>query len=217
MNIGIPKESRPSEYRVGLSPAGVQMLTNRGHTCYIEHDAGLHVGFSDHDYEKVGGQIVYTAHEVFGRAELVLKVTRPQEEELKLIQPGAAIGGVLHLPAASQTKIDYLLKNKITTIAYEQIQHEDGTRPVLQIISEIGGKLIAQIAAYFLQNNTGGKGILLGGISGIPPAEVAIIVAGVLGDLYGKTIRQRAESLIKIAHPKFRKELKKQSKKLHYI
>ena len=130
------------------------MLTNRGHTCYIEHDAGLHVGFSDNDYEKVGGQIVYSADEVFGRAELVLKVTRPQEEELNLIQPGAAIGGDLHLPAASQTKIHYLLKNKITIIAYEQIQHEDGTRPVLQIMSEIDGKLIAQIATFFLQNNT---------------------------------------------------------------
>lgn len=217
MDIGIPKESRPSEYRVGFSPAGVQMLMNRGLTCYIGHNAGLHVGFSDQNYEKVEGQIVYSAHEVFGRAELVLKVTRPQEEELILIQPGAAIGGALHLPATSQTKIHYLLKNRITPIAYKQIQHEDGTRPVLQIISEIGGKLIAQIAAFFLQNNTGGKGILLGGIPGIPPVEEVTIGAGVLGDLYWKTIRQRAESLIKIAHPKFREELKKQSKQLHYI
>ena len=166
MDIGIPKESVSSEYREGLSPAGVQMLTNRGHTCYIGHNAGLHFGFSDHDYEKVVGQIVFSTHEVFGRAELVLKVTLPQEEELKLIQPGAAIGGTLHLPVASQTKIHYLLKNRITTIAYEQIQHEDGTRPVFKIISEIGENLIAQIAAFFLQNNTGGKGILLRGIPG---------------------------------------------------
>ena len=181
MNIGIPKETRPSEYRVGLSPAGVQRLTNRGHTCYVEHNAGLHVGFSDSDFENAGAKIAYSSHEVLGRADLILKFSRPQEEELDQIQPGAAIGGALHLPSASQSKIDFLLKNKITTIAYEQIQHEDGSRPVLRIMSEIGGRLIAQIAANLLQNNTGGKGILLGGIPGIPPAEVLIIGAGVLG------------------------------------
>lgn len=181
MNIGIPKESRPSEYRVGLSPAGVQSLTNRGHNSYVEHDAGLHVGFSDQDYENAGAHIVYSAHEAFGRADFILKVTRPQEEELEMVSPGSIIGGALHLPSASQNKIDYLLKNKITTIAYEQIQREDGSRPVLNIMSEIGGRLIPQIAANLMQNNQGGKGILLGGVTGIPPAEVVIIGAGVFG------------------------------------
>ncbi len=181
MNIGIPKESRPSEYRVGLSPSGVQRLTSRGHTCYLEHDAGKFAGFSDHDYENAGAKIVYSSHEAFARADFIIKVARPQEEELDLIRPGSIVSGWLHLPAASQTKIETLLKKKITTIAYEQIQREDGTRPVLQMMSQIAGKMLPQIAAYLLQNNNGGKGILLGGIAGIPPAEVVIIGAGVLG------------------------------------
>jgi alanine dehydrogenase len=181
MNIGIPKESRPSEYRVGLSPAGVQRLVSRGHTCYVENNAGKYAGFSDHDYQRAGASIVYSAHEAFGRADIVLKLTRPQEDELKMIQPGAVLGGALHLSAASQAKIDYLLENNITTVAYEQIHRADDTRPVLTAMSEIGGYMCAQVAANLLQNNTGGKGILLGGAPGIPPAEVVIIGAGVFG------------------------------------
>lgn len=186
MNIGIPKEIRTSEYRVGLPPSGVRSLTKRGHTCYIEHDAGLHNGYSDQDFENAGGKIVYSAHEAFGRADLVLKFSRPIEEELEMIQPGAALCGFLHLPSASQSKIDYLLENKITTIAYEQIQESDGIRPVLRVMSEIGGRISAQIAAYLLQNNTGGKGILLGGTAGVPPAEVVIIGAGFFGQMATK-------------------------------
>lgn len=182
MNIGIPKESRPSEYRVGISPAGIQRLTARGHTCYIEHDAGKFAGFSDLDYENAGASIVYSAHEAFGRADLILKVARPQDQELELIQPDSILAGWLHLPAASQTKIDILLDKKITTVAYEQIQRADGTRPVLQTMSTIGGNCLPQIAAHFLQNDKGGKGILLGGVAGIPAAEVVIIGAGVLGN-----------------------------------
>lgn len=181
MNIGIPKESRPSEYRVGLSPSAIQRLTNRGHTCYIEHNAGTYAGFNDLDYENAGAKIVYSSHEAFARGDFVIKISRPLEEELELIRPGGILSGWLHLPAASQSKIDLLLKNEITTVAYEQIQRPDGIRPVLQTMSLIGGKLLPQIAAYLLQNNNGGKGILLGGIAGLPPAEVVIIGAGVLG------------------------------------
>ncbi|HKJ27829.1 MAG TPA: alanine dehydrogenase [Anaerolineales bacterium] len=181
MNIGIPKESRPSEYRVGISPAGIQRLVDRGHTCYIEHDAGKFAGFSDLDYENAGASIVYSAHEAFGRAELILKVARPQDAELELIQPGSILAGWLHLPAANQSKIDHLLDHKITTVAYEQIRREDGIRPVLQAMSAIGGSILPQIAAHLLQNDKGGKGILIGGVAGIPPAEIVIIGAGVLG------------------------------------
>ncbi|MBN2043680.1 MAG: alanine dehydrogenase [Anaerolineales bacterium] len=181
MNIGIPKESRPSEYRVGMSPAGVKRLTNREHKCFVEHDAGKFAGFSDLDFENAGATIVYSAHEAFARADLVLKVARPQESELALIRPGAILCGFLHLAAASQSKIDTLLENKITTIAYEQIQRSDGKRPVMRMMSELGGSLLPQIAAHLLQNNTGGKGILLNGAAGIPPAEVVVIGAGMLG------------------------------------
>lgn len=186
MNIGIPKESRPSEYRVGLSPAGVQRLVYRGHTCFVEHDAGKFAGFHDHEYQQAGASIVYSAHEALARAEIILKVTRPLQSELSMIQPGAIIGGALHLSAANEAKIKYLLDHDITTVAYEQIQRVDGFRPVLSAMSEIGGHMFAQVAANLLQNNTGGKGILLGGATGIPPAEVVIIGAGVLGSTAAK-------------------------------
>ena len=181
MNIGIPKESRPSEYRVGLSPAGVRRLTRRGHTCFVEHNAGKAAGFSDQDYEKAEATIVYSAHEAFARADFILKISRPLEEELALIRPGSILGGFLHLPAASKSKIEYLLENKITTIPYEMVQKEDGSRPVMKQMTQIGGRLIPQIAAHLLQNNNGGKGILLGGVAGVPPAEVVVIGAGLLG------------------------------------
>ena len=181
MNIGIPKERRSFEYRVGLSPAGVQMLSNQGHICYVEHDAGLGAGFSDQEYEQAGARIVYSSHEVFGRSDLLVKVSRPLLDEIEWLRPGSAVAGLLHLPSARQDKIEGLLANDITAIAYEQIQLNDGILPVLRPLSQIGGRLAAQIGARLLQNNSGGKGILLGGVPGVAPAEVVIIGAGVVG------------------------------------
>lgn len=182
MNIGIPKERRPFEYRVGMTPAGIRMLIKQGHTCYIEHDAGLGSGFSDKEYETAGGRIVYSPHEVFGRADLLLKVARPMLEEIEWLRPGVAIAGLLHLGSARKDKIDALLRNKITAIAYEQITLQDGTVPVRRPLSQIGGRLAAQIGALLLQNDQGGKGILIGGVPGVPPAEVVIIGAGIVGN-----------------------------------
>jgi alanine dehydrogenase len=181
MNIGIPKERRPFEYRVGLTPAAVQELVAAGHTCDVEHDAGLGAGFSDLDYERNGARIVYSPHEVFGRADLLLKVARPIQEEIEWLRPGVAFAGLLHLASARQEKVEKLIKNKITAIAYEQIQLADGSLPVLRPMSQIGGRMAAQIAAVLLHNNNGGKGILIGGIAGVPPAEIAIVGAGVVG------------------------------------
>jgi alanine dehydrogenase len=172
MNIGVPKERRPFEYRVGLTPAAIKELSEAGHECFIEHDAGLGAGFSDQDYEKDGARVVYSAHEVFGRADLLLKVARPLQDELEWLRPGTIVAGLLHLAAARQDKVDILLKNKISAVAYEQIQLSDGRLPVLSSMSQIGGRMTAQIAAVLLQNNLGGKGILLGGIAGVPPAEI---------------------------------------------
>lgn len=186
MNIGIPKEQRAFEYRVGLSPAGVEMLTEYGHICYVEHDAGLGAGFNDKDYEVAGARIAYSAHEVFGRADLLLKVARPLKEEILWLRPGSAIAGLLHLGSARRDKIDLMLENKITAIAYEQFQLPDGTVPVRKPLSRIGGALAAQIAARLMQNNDGGKGILLGGGPGVPPAEVAIVGAGIAGNAAAK-------------------------------
>lgn len=181
MNIGIPKESRPFEYRVGLSPAGVDMLIQSGHQVLLEHDAGVLTGFSDKEYEKVGARLVFSPEESFGRADFVLKVARPTEQELNWLRPGTIIAGFLHLASTQQERIDTLLEKKITSIAYEQIQAPDGSLPVLRPFSQIGGAMVAQIAARLLQNNWGGRGILMGGVPGVPPAEVVILGAGMVG------------------------------------
>ncbi|MEP0806358.1 MAG: alanine dehydrogenase [Chloroflexota bacterium] len=180
MNIGIPKERRPFEFRVGLSPAGVAILTQKGHQVYVEHEAGVGAGFSDLEYEKAGARLVYSADEVFGRADLLLKVARPTKEEIEWQRPGTTIAGLLHLASTQRNKIDLLLEKKITSVAYEQIQLADNSLPVLRPFSEIGGSMCATIAARFLQNNRGGKGILLGGVPGVPPAEVVILGSGVV-------------------------------------
>ncbi len=181
MNIGIPKEIRPFEYRVGLTPAGVEILCQHGHTVFVEHTAGEGAGFRDLEYEQAGANIVYSPEEAYGRANLVLKIARPTESELKFLQPGSVLLGLLNLPSARQSKIDYFLKNNITAVAYEQICETDGSLPVLRPSSMIGGAMSAEIAARLLQSDQGGGGILLGGIPGVPPAEVVILGAGTAG------------------------------------
>jgi alanine dehydrogenase len=181
MNIGIPKERRPFEYRVGLSPAGVEILCHDNHRVFVEHDAGTISGFTDEEYEKAGAAIVYSMEEVYGRSDLILKVSRPTEEEMVFLHPGTTLAGLLSLPSASQSKIDFLVKNKISAIAYEQIRESDGSLPVLRPFSQIGGAMAAEVAARLLQNDQGGRGILLGGIPGVPPAEVVILGAGTAG------------------------------------
>jgi alanine dehydrogenase len=180
MNIGIPKETRPFEYRVGLSPAGVEILVQHGHQVYVQHEAGVGAGFGDQEYETAGARISYSSDEVFGPADLLLKVARPTNEELEWLRPGTTLAGLLHLASSRRDKVDALLEKKITSIAYEQIQLADGSLPVLRPFSEIGGSMTPTIAARFLQNNRGGKGILLGGIPGVPPAEVVILGSGVV-------------------------------------
>lgn len=181
MDIGIPKESRAFEYRVGLSPAGAEILVQSGHQVFVQHEAGLGSGFHDHEYEKVGARIVYSAEEAFGRANFVLKISRPLKREIEYLAPGSILAGLLHLPSCSQDQIDLLLEKKIAALAYEQIADQDGRLLVLQPFSWICGALLPQIAARFLQNDCGGKGILLGGLPGVPPAEVVIIGGGAVG------------------------------------
>jgi len=181
MNIGIPKERRPFESRVGLSPAGVEILTQHGHQVYVEHEAGVGAGFDDREFETAGARVVYSPEEVFMRGDLLLKVARPTKEELEWQRPGTTVAGLLHLASAREDKTEILLQKKITSIAYEQIQIADGSLPVLRPFSQIGGRMSAAVAARFLQNNWGGKGILLGGIPGVPPAEVVILGGGTVG------------------------------------
>ena len=181
MNVGIPKERRDLELRVGLTPYGVDLLTRAGHVCYVEREAGLEAGFTDYHYEKAGGRIVYSGEEVYGRADLVLKVSRPTEEELDWLCEDQIVTGFLHLAAARHRKVDVLLEKRITAIAYETIERDDGTLPVLRTMSEVAGRMAPQLAATFLQSDHGGRGVLLSGVPGVPPARVAIVGAGVLG------------------------------------
>lgn len=181
MDIGIPRERREGEYRVGITPIGVQLLTAEGHACYVERGAGLGAGFSDRDYERAGARIVYESQEAFGRAELVLKVARPTDEECEWLNEGQVLMGLLHLAAARRSRVETLLARHVTAIGYETIQNDDGSLPVLVPLSQVAGRMCVQVAGTQLQNNQGGKGILLSGVPGVPPAEVAIIGAGTVG------------------------------------
>ena len=181
MNIGIPRERRPDENRAGLTPAGVELLTADGHTCYVERGTGLGAGFSDEDFAKAGAVIVYSGEEAYGRADLVAKVARPTAEELHWLRAGQTVMAFWHLASASPDNLQTLLRENITAVAYETIQSDDGSLPVLKPMSQIAGRMSASIAAGLLRNDRGGKGILLGGVPGVPPAEVVIIGAGVVG------------------------------------
>lgn len=182
MNIGIPKERRPAEFRVGLSPAGVSLMVAAGHTCFVERGAGLGAGFSDAHFAEAGARIVYSPEEAWGRADLVLKASCPLDAELAMSPEGQVILSIFTLAGAHEGKIDVLRKRGLTAIAYELIQLPDGSFPVMKPLSQIGGRLAAQVVARLLQNNFGGKGILLGGVPGVPPAEVVILGAGVVGE-----------------------------------
>lgn len=181
MNIGIPRESRQDEYRIGLTPAGVEVLTSTGHACLVEHDAGRGAGFADPEYQRAGARIVYSPEEVYGRADLVLKVERPTAEEVELLRDGCVLMGFMHLAVSPKERIARLLEKRVTVIAYETIQNDDGSLPVLSPLSQAAGRMVPEIAASLLQNHSGGKGILLGGVPGVPPAEVVIIGAGTFG------------------------------------
>lgn len=181
MNICIPLERRESDYRVALTPAGLKLLTQSGHTCYVEHNAGVGSGFTDYDYEQAGASIAYHGEEVFGRADLLLKVSRPTAQEFEWLRENSIIAGFLHLATASPAKINLLQEKEVTAIGWEIIQDEDGSLPVLHPVSQVAGRMIPQVAATLAQNNWGGKGVLLGGVPGVPPAEVAIIGAGTVG------------------------------------
>ena len=200
MDIGVPRERRPDENRVGLTPAGVQLLTADGHTCYIENGAGLGAGFRNEDYTLAGGQLVFSGEEAYGRADLVLKVSRPTGEELAWLRAGQTVMTFWHLASASPDNLETLLGQKITAIALEMIEADDGTLPVLRPMSQIAGRMAAGIAAGLMRNDRGGKGILLGGVPGVPPAEVVILGAGNVGSYAARAFRGLGASVTVLDH-----------------
>ncbi|MFI6996131.1 alanine dehydrogenase [Nocardia sp. NPDC050175] len=180
MKIGVPREVKNHEYRVAITPAGVHELVSRGHEVYIESGAGRGSAFEDEAYTVAGARVLNTADEVWGTAELVLKVKEPVAEEYSRMREGQVLFTYLHL-AASKECTDALLSSGITSIAYETVTGRDGSLPLLAPMSEVAGRLAPQAGAYHLMRNGGGRGVLMGGVPGTPPANVVVIGAGVAG------------------------------------
>ncbi len=181
MNIGIVKEEHTFEGRVALTPANARVLTQAGHRVFIESGAGQISRFSDEDYRKVGAEVVYTQEEIFGRAEIVAKVAPPSAQQYDLMRPEQTVFCPFHLAVARKTWVEKVIEKKITAIGIEIIEEDDGSLPIVIPMSEIAGQLAIQVASQYLQSQYGGRGILLGGLPGVPPAIVVIIGAGVAG------------------------------------
>lgn len=181
MRFGIPKETQFEEKRVALTPAGVDALVRAGHTVYIQSGAGEGSHFTDEEFRKTGAQIVYSAEEVFGRAEVIVKVAPLSDNEAEMLQENQILFSFLHLAVGKRKVLETLLRKKITAIGYELIE-QDNRLPVLHSMSEIAGQLAIQNAERQLETfSKGGRGILLGGITGVAPAAVVILGAGVVG------------------------------------
>lgn len=180
MRIGCPKEIKAQERRVGLTPAGVDALVHAGHCVYMEQNAGVASGFADDEYVAVGAQILPTAKEVYDAADMIIKVKEPLEPEYDLLREGQILFTYLHLaPDPEQTQA--LLRKKVTGIAYETVQLADGSLPLLAPMSEVAGRLSIQTGAHLLEANCGGRGILLGGVTGVERANVVIVGGGNVG------------------------------------
>jgi alanine dehydrogenase len=179
MRVGCPKETKNNENRVGLTPAGARSLAAAGHEVTVERGAGERSGFSDAEYEAVGARLV-AAEEVFDRADLVVKVKEPQPAEIERLRPGQILFTYLHL-APDPEQARGLLRRKVTAIAYETIHDVTGRLPLLTPMSEVAGRMAAHVGAFYLQQPNGGRGMLLGGVPGVPPAHVVVLGAGVVG------------------------------------
>lgn len=180
MQIGVVKEIKNNENRVGLVPAGVHALVEKGHTVYVEKNAGAGSGFQDADYIAAGGKILGTAAEVYKISEVIVKVKEPIGPEYELMQPGQTLYTYLHL-AADKPLTEKLVEKKITGIAYETVTDRFGRLPLLTPMSEVAGRLSVQIGANILLKYNGGGGVLLGGVPGVEPGTVLIIGGGVVG------------------------------------
>lgn len=180
MIIGIPKEIKAQENRVSVIPSGVLSFVEAGHTVYLEKDAGLGSGFTNEEYKKAGAHIIDTPKEVYDAADMIYKVKEPLEPEYELLHRGQILFTYLHLaPDTKQTKA--LLDAEVTGIAYETVQLDNGSLPLLSPMSEIAGRMSIQVGAYLLQKSNDGSGILLGGVPGVAPGHVVIIGGGIVG------------------------------------
>lgn len=184
--IGIPKETSFNENRVPLTPEAVSVLVNRGHDVVIEHGAGEGSSYYDSDYSEAGARIVYEKSELY-KATTIIKSAPISEEEIALLQPNQVVFSPIHLPFLKAEMLEQLIQKKIIAIAFESIKDDAGTYPIVRSMSEIAGNSAIITAAKYLSNVHKGKGILLGGISGVPPAKVLIIGAGIVGEFAART------------------------------
>lgn len=180
MVIGVPREIKTDEYRVGLLPVGVRVLTQDGHTILVERGAGEGSGFSDEDYRTAGAVLVGQAEEVYARAQMIVKVKEPQASEISLLREGQIVFAFFHF-AASRELTEGCLKAGIVAVAYETLRDEKGRLPLLTPMSEVAGKMAIQEGAKYLERPMGGRGVLLGGVTGVEPANVLVLGAGVVG------------------------------------
>ncbi len=180
MQVGVPRETKDHEYRVGLTPAGARELSTRGHQVLVERGAGAGVGLADDADEAAGALLLDSAAEVLARAEMVIKVKEPQPEEYPMLRPGQVLYAYLHL-APDPGQAQALLAAGVTAIAYETVTDEHGGLPLLAPMSEVAGRMAIQAGAHALEKTQGGAGILLGGVPGVEPARVLVIGAGTVG------------------------------------
>lgn len=180
MKIGVPKEIKNHEYRVGLTPASVAELVSAGHRVFIESGAGAGIDFSDEAYRQAGADILNDATAVFGAAEMIVKVKEPQPAEIALLEPRHTLFTYLHL-APDPAQAEGLLRSGATCIAYETVTSARGGLPLLKPMSEVAGRMSVQVGAHYLEKEQGGRGVLLGGVPGVAPARVAILGGGVSG------------------------------------
>lgn len=180
MRIGVPKEIKNHEYRVGLTPASVAELTAVGHEVLVEALAGNGIDFSDRDYLDAGARILPNASEVFSAADMIVKVKEPQPAEIAMLQARHTLFTYLHL-AADKPQAEGLMKSGATCIAYETVTSRAGALPLLKPMSEVAGRMSVQVGAHYLEKEQGGRGVLLGGVPGVAPARVAILGGGVSG------------------------------------
>ena len=180
MKIGVPKEIKTHEYRVGLTPAGVRELTRNGHQVVVEHGAALGIGFSDDAYRTAGATVLENAEAVFADAEMIVKVKEPQPDEIARLREGQVLFTYLHL-AADRMQTEGLIRCGATCIAYETVTDPRGALPLLSPMSEVAGRMSVQVGAHCLEKEQGGAGILLGGVPGVAPARVVVLGGGVSG------------------------------------
>lgn len=180
MKIGIPKEIKNNENRVGMTPAGVFELTKRNHTVYVQATAGEGSGFFDKDYKEVGATILPTINDVYDQSEMIVKVKEPIAEEYPLIKENQVVFTYFHF-ASSEPLTKAMIASKAICIAYETVEDEEGTLPLLTPMSEVAGRMSVQQGAKYLEKPIKGRGILLGGVPGVKPGKVLVLGAGVVG------------------------------------